>query len=354
LTKDKTAKLSIGFVLQPQFTLLSLSGMIEALRIAADAGGLSQPIHCRWTLMTTDGEPATASCGVTVTADSDLLPAEQFDYLVVVGSLLHVQQANIPELERYIQQAAQKGVPLIGACTGSFALARAGVMHGYRCCVHHYHADAFEAQFPDIEIVSDQLYVIDHDRITSPGGTSPLDLTVHLIEQHLGHESAAKVNEMFIFDEARKASHPQTRFVTQWTSSIQSPLVQRAILIMQRHIRQPLSVADIASQLSISGKKLEREFKQFLTLGPKESYLRLRLDRSLWHLQHTDHALAVIANLCGFSDASHFSQAFKKAFELTPSEARRRLKSGDTIKGLIYGANLQSELMVESVEGVTR
>ncbi|NIB41057.1 hypothetical protein HBA55_15745 [Pseudomaricurvus alkylphenolicus] len=52
MTTTDSTKLHVGFLLQPQFTLLSLSGMIEALRIVADVGGLSKPVQCRWTLMT--------------------------------------------------------------------------------------------------------------------------------------------------------------------------------------------------------------------------------------------------------------------------------------------------------------
>ena len=39
--------------------------------------------------------------------------------------------------------------PLIGVCTGSFVLARAGLMQGYRCCVSWYHVQDFENEFPN-------------------------------------------------------------------------------------------------------------------------------------------------------------------------------------------------------------
>ena len=353
-TAKTAAKLRVGFVLQPQFTLLALSGMVEILRVAADEGGRSRQIHCRWNTMTPGAAAVSSSCGLVVQPDSDLLPPDHFDYVVIVGALPEAQKSAPPAIDDYIRQAARQGVTLVGACTGSFLLARAGVMDGYRCCVHHYHEDAFEAEFPHIQPVTDQLYVIDRDRITCPGGTSPLDLAAHLVERHLGEHSAVKVNELFMFNEARKGSAPQTQFVTQWASAINSPLVQRAILIMQQRMSQPRTIANIAAELDVSSRKLERHFKAHLAMLPKEFYLRLRLDRSLWQLEHSQHALAVIASQCGFADASHFSQTFKKYFQLTPQAARQQLlRGGEKIENLVYAENLQSELLTEAVEGVT-
>lgn len=325
---------------------MALTGFVEPLRVAADSGDSSRPINCSWQIMYPGGNPVSASCGLSVSPDSDLLPPDNFDYVAVIGGLLNAQQNLKPELFQYLKQAAQLRVPIIGACTGSFTLARAGLMEGYRCCVHHFHEDTFETEFPSVETINDQLYIIDRDRITCPGGGSVLDLAVHLIGVHLGPDSAAKVMEYFLFDEARKGSHPQAHFVTSWSRSVGSPLVQRAILLMQQQMINPRSIQEIASRLGVSSKKLDREFQNHLSLTPKDFYIRIRLDRALWFLQRSGHSILSIATQCGFYDASHFSRSFKRYFGVTPIEARKKLKQDQgTIKNLAYGANLQSELM---------
>ncbi len=76
-------------------------------------------------------------------------------------------------------------MPLIGVCTGVFALIKAGVMGGRRCCVSWYHHGDLTRRFPDIEPVADRLFVDDGNRLTCAGGTAAADLAAYLVERHL-------------------------------------------------------------------------------------------------------------------------------------------------------------------------
>ena len=63
-------------------------------------------------------------------------------------------------------------MPLVGVCTGAFILHRAGLMQGYRCCVSWFHPGEFLAEFEGITPVSDQIFVVDRDRLICSGGAS--------------------------------------------------------------------------------------------------------------------------------------------------------------------------------------
>ena len=52
------------------------------------------------------------------------------------------------------RRAAAAGVPLVGVCTGTFILHRAGLMQGYRACVSWFHHDDFLERFDGLEPVS--------------------------------------------------------------------------------------------------------------------------------------------------------------------------------------------------------
>lgn len=351
MQQGNEAKLKIGFLMQPEFTLMALSSMLDALRIAADEGAKSRQKYCNWKTMTPGGAEVKSSSGLAVKPDSGLLPPDSFDYVVVVGGLLGAHGEIDAEFYHYLRSAAAQRVPLVGACTGSFLLARAGVMTGYRSCVHHYHREAFEREFPDLKVISDQLYLVDRDRITCPGGASAMDVAVHLIQQHCGEDSARKIMDLFIFDEARSGRHPQSHFTSQWKDSIRAPLVERAVTIMQGAISKPQRITDVASNLGISSKKLEREFQKHLSTSPKAFYQKLRLDRALWLLRHTDSSLSIIANQCGYADASHFTLVFKQHFKLTPRAARVALQQGkDKLEPLVFSDAKQTDLLAESVE----
>ena len=126
-----------------------------------------------------------------------------FDYIVVVGGLLHRGPQIDAETLGFLHKAAAAGVPLIGVCTGSFVLSRAGLMRDRRCCVSWYHYRDFLHEFPDIVSVADQLYVVDRDRITCSGGAGVVDLAAFLIERHIGRASAQKAMHILLVDKAR-------------------------------------------------------------------------------------------------------------------------------------------------------
>ena len=80
----------------------------------------------------------------------------------------------------------RRRVPLIGICTGSFILCRAGLMNGRRSCVSWYHYQDFLEAFPGHDVVADRLFLADGPRITCAGGAGAAALATYLIEQHLG------------------------------------------------------------------------------------------------------------------------------------------------------------------------
>ncbi len=79
-------QLNVGILLWPEFPLLALAGLTDALRHAADMGDDSQKIRCSWHLMSaTPDRPVLSSSGMAMMPDSAFISPEQFDYIVVIG-----------------------------------------------------------------------------------------------------------------------------------------------------------------------------------------------------------------------------------------------------------------------------
>jgi transcriptional regulator GlxA family with amidase domain len=318
--------LSVGFVLLPKFTLMALAGFVEALRHAADIKDRSRQIHCRWSILGADQRAVKSSCGVAIAAWDTFDDETHYDYIAVVGGLLSGHAAMDPAILRYVKRAAARGTRLIGLCTGSFALARAGLMEGRRCCVSYYHVDEFEQEFSarDIRVVADALFVVDGARITCAGGLGAVDLAVYLLERHLGSQRAQKSVVQMIFDNVRPPSAPQPRFDAGWYSAARNPVVRRAVLLMELHMSEPFSVNAIAQQLGISVKKLERLFHAEFSLPPASFYKKIRLEIARKVLKETTRPIMNIALDCGFGDISYFGRAFRAAFGSSPREFRRK------------------------------
>src|SRR3546814_1156550 len=114
------ARLKVGFVLVPRFTLTAFAGFIDAIRLAGDEADLSRPIACYWEVVGADDQPIPSSCGVEVRPDEGFGDPSRFDYIGVVGGLLHGGQRISASTIAFLQKAAIRGVPLIGLCTGPF------------------------------------------------------------------------------------------------------------------------------------------------------------------------------------------------------------------------------------------
>lgn len=325
------AHLRVGFILLPHFTLLPFAGFIDSLRLAADEGDQSRQINCQWTVMGPQLNEVESSCGVSVRPWEVFRDPEDFDYIVVVGGLLHQGNIASEAVIEYLQRADAANTPLVGLCTGSFALIRAGLMQGRRCCVSWFHYQDLQDELADVIPVADLLYVDDGDRITCAGGSAATDLAATLIERHLGRQWARKSLRILGLDRARPADAPQPQPTSNTNLSVENRRVRRAILIMEQNMAQPLSTQVIAERLNLSKRQLERLFVAETGESLQRLYRNMRLGYGLWLLQRPDSSVTNIAEECGFADTAHFSRAFRSQFNMSPSEARLQgLKVIDT------------------------
>lgn len=322
-TRDQS-KLSVGFILSPNFTMLAFSAFIDTLRLAADEGDRSRPIHCNWTVLSHNMRPVRASCGVEVCPTAELTDPKQFDYIVVVGGLLSTLKLA-PALDDYLKRAAQAEVPLVGVCTGSFALARLGLMKGRRSCVSWYVYDDFANEFPNLEVSSDELFIDDTDRLTCAGGTSVAHLAAYLVERHCDKARAAKALRIMIEHAPLPAKTPQPQpLFTQETNNIR---VRKAMLLIERHLSSPLSVEFIAQHVNVSVRHLERLFHTEVGMSPQAFAFRLRMNNAYNLLVSTKNSISDIALECGFMSNSHFARCFRNTYGRTPSQVRGDAKA---------------------------
>ena len=316
-----TPRLSVAFILQPDFTLVAFSSFVDALRLAADEGDGSRPLRCRWDVLSHDMRPVRASCGLEVSPSRDLADPAEYDYIVMVGGLLPGGRKLSPKLFAYLGHAAAANRTLVGVCTGSFLLARAGLMRQHRSCVSWFHYRDFVLEFPDHAVTSDQLFVVDRKRITCAGGTSVVHLAAHLIERHVSKPEAQKALRIMIEKAALPSRAPQPQ--PAFTGATDNLWIRRAMLLMERHAGTRLPVAAIARELHVSPRHLERLFHAELAMSPSEFARMLRLRRAYDLLVETRQPVSEVALDCGFADGSHFSRRFRAAFGRSPSQVRQ-------------------------------
>lgn len=313
-------RLRVAIIPAPRFTLAALANFVDVLRLAADEGDGSRPILCRWRVVAGDMTPVPSSCGLAIQPDEPPGDPRDFDYVAVVGGVLGGARHLDARLQQFVMRAAAAGVPLIGLCTGAFILHRMGLMQGYRCCVSWFHDADFRAEFEGLEPVSDQIFVVDRDRLTCSGGASTAHLAAFLVDRHIGRATARKSLSIMIVDDAASAERPQPGQPTALVTA--DPLVKRALLAMQQTVEAPVAIDRLAEKLGVSRRKLERHFNAALGMTPMAAGRQIRLDQ-VRALLARGVSVTDIAAQTGFCDASHLIRVFREDMGCTPEVWRR-------------------------------
>lgn len=314
------ARLRVGLVTLRNFTLLPFAGFIDVLRLATNEGDLSRQRACRWRVMSSGARELRASCGTIVRADSGFRDPREFDYIVVVGGLLHEHPQADEATDRYLLRAAAAGVPLVGLCTAVFTLLRLGLMSGRKCCVSWYHYWDLKKAFPDVTPMADRLFVADGPRITCAGGTGAVDLAAWIVTRHLGRATADKALHILIADGARPADAPQPHVVVDHEA--RDPRLEAAMDIIEQNLAEPPAIEELAQRVGLSRRQLERIFRDELSMSPWKYSLGRRLRQAHLLLTQTAHSITDIAQECGFADASHLSRHVRATFGAAPQTVR--------------------------------
>jgi len=326
--EDFEPDLRLGFILTPAFTVLPLAGFIDAVRHSSDDADKSRQIFCHWEVLSVDMTPVTSSAGLSVTPWKTFQEAGNYDYLVIVGGLISQLDEIHPQTLEFIHSQHDKGVKLIGLCTGSFAIAKAGLLKGKRAAIHTHHRREFLEMFPEAVPVENELYVSDNSIITCSGGTAAIDLAVEILIEHCGRSRGLKSLSALIVDEHR-AAHEVGRSPYQELENCGNWRVEQAIRIMRQKLGEPDTIQELAQMLGSTVRQLNRAFRDHANASPQEIWRDMRLQHGRWRLMNSKRTITQIAHECGFADSSHFSRWFRLRFSETPSEYRKhRLASG--------------------------
>lgn len=310
-----------GFLLVNDFTLISMSSAIEPLRMANRIA--KQEVY-RWKTFSESGGPVSASDGLSVNVDHAMEDPEALsgvEVLIVCGGW-NIEQNTTDGLVRWLRSVANRDIGFGATCTGSYVLAEAGLLDGYRCSVHWENMGPMTDLYPRVH-VSRSVYTIDRDRYTCSGGTSPVDMMLHLIKRKCGPEISAGVAEQFIYERIRRSGEKQ-RVPLKHVVGNQSEKLIVAVELMEANIREPISQVDIADYTGVSRRQLQRLFERYLKCTPSRYYSQIRLSRARELLHQTSMSLVEISSLTGFVSSSHFSKSYKEHFGHSPSAERKR------------------------------
>jgi transcriptional regulator GlxA family with amidase domain len=308
----------VTLLLVEGFSMMSVASAIEPLR---SLNRLIDREAWRWRLASLDGGVLCASNGIPIPTETAETALPGSHYFVVCGGL-RIQSVDERRYLAVLRKAVRNGIRVGSLSTGTYLLARAGLLDGYRSTIHWENRPAFQEEFPHLTC-TDKLYEIDRDRMTCSGGTAAMDLMLHLITERHGADLARRVANQFHHDRIRDERDNQSGGRLERMSSL-PPAVRSAVRLMQRHVEDTISIADIAETVGMSPRQLERLFLRYLQTSPARYYLSLRIDRARELLLYSDRPILEVAIAAGFTSTSHFAHWFKKLQGVRPSQLRGR------------------------------
>ena len=302
-----------AFLTLPNFTMIAVVNAVEVLRMANRVCGRAE---YEWHMVTPDGQPVACSNGMTLQPTVPLSAIGRPSLVLACGGI-DVREAVDAKVTAALRRLARDNVPLGGLCTGTFALAAAGLLSGRRCAIHWENLAPIQEEFPEVNFVRD-LYAIDRDRITCTGGVAPLSLMLAIVEARLGAERAGAIQAQFMVERTRAGAEPQQ-------SRLGSPghhKLEQAVRVMEAAVDTPLQAASVARAVGLSPRQLERLFRRYLGQTPAAFSAGLRLDRARSLLRDTAMPVTAVAAACGYVTPSRFSAAYRGRFGCAPRDER--------------------------------
>lgn len=312
----------IVFALVDEFTHLAFSCAVEPLRIA---NLVSKQDLYRWSFASEDGVGAMASNGSVTQVHHNFTRLPPCDRILVVSGL-NLRKKKLNGLITALRRERSCGTAIGAICSGAYVLAKAGFLDGLQAATHWEYHDGFKEEFPEVNLVR-SVFVAEEKFVTASGGTAAADLMLHLIERDHGYDLAVAVADQMVYNAVRGSGSAQ-RVSIQSREGIRNAHLIRAIEMMRNSLHDPVAPADIAEDLGISTRQLERLFSRYLSTSPKKYFTDMRLERAHHLLLQTESGITEIALACGFANVGHFGRVYRASYGVSPARQRARATEG--------------------------
>ena len=314
----------------------SLGGFADILQVAnahlKQQQGTSAALF-DWRFVSTSGDTVRASNGLQLQTQK-LGPREQFD-LVFIPSVYYAGHSQFDKLLStqaaactWLRTQWSRGALLAANCTGTFVLAKTGLLDQRTATTTWWLEEQFRTRFPQVDL---QLRPVltEVDRLLCAGASASYLLqAIRVVEKFSGPVIAAQCAKTMLIDVSQTVQTPYLPLLAEKSHS--DSLVHRAQHWLQKHMSKDIRISQLASDLAVSERTLIRRFQSSLGQSPVTYLQHLRIDTARMMLEAGNLAVEQIAHQVGYADASSFSRLFHQRLGFSPGAYRRRFQTTDT------------------------
>ncbi len=315
----------VVFVIYPDITLLDLAGSLQVFESCGYRGRADEPYETA--IVSIDGGRIKTDTMLSIDSDPfSVWENRAIHTLVVVGGdgvYPALEDSHLIDgLTALIKQSSR----VCSVCSGALLLAASGILNGKRAVTHWEDCAQLVERFPEVKVEADPIFVKDGHVWTSAGVTSGIDMTLALVTEDLGQETAMKIARSLVTYMVRPGG--QSQF---------SPALDRQSLDTSGHFKglhdwiadnlgQDLRVEQLAAHVNMSPRNFARVYTAKTGQTPAKTVEAIRTDRACQLLETTDLPITTVAAQCGFIDDERMRRAFLRILLIAPNDYRRRFQ----------------------------
>ncbi|MGE0823118.1 MAG: GlxA family transcriptional regulator [Candidatus Binatia bacterium] len=320
----------IALVVYPDFEPLDLTGPFSVFagtdRWLREVRGMETHAYTVEVLGAEAG-PLRAAGGLGILVDRSFRTIRGgIDTLLVVGGLGSRSAAQDRELLTWLRRIAPHVRRLGAVCTGSFILAKAGLLDGRRATTHWAASAEFARHYPRVSVDVDPIFVRDGNVYTSAGVTAGMDLALALVEEDHGREVALQVARHLVLYLRRPGGQSQFSTLLVAQGKERAPLRELQTWIAE-NVETDLSVPTLARRMAMSPRHFARVFTQEVGMTPGQFVEKVRVEAARRRLEESPQGVKTIAADCGFGNADTMRRAFLRTLRVAPNAYRGRFRA---------------------------
>ena len=262
----------------------------------------------------------TGSDGLDYSVDRGLEALETADTVILPGATSAVADEPPAAVIGALLSAFERGARIAAISTGTFVLARTGLLVGRRATTHWSTARELARRFPSIKVDENVLFIDEGQLLTSAGAASAIDLCLHLIRSDHGVGLSNQVARRLVAAAYRSAG--QAQYVPR---SVPDPLGDDFADTREwalQHIGEKITLRDLAANAGVSVRTFSRRFVEDTGYTPMQWVLRARVDVARELLENSDLGIEQIADQVGLGTGANLRMHFQRILSTSPNDYR--------------------------------
>jgi len=290
--------------------------------IALELFALPRPEFDNWyecMVIACSEDEITGLGGVSITANKDISMLNQASLIIVPGW----HGAPSEALKVALKSALANGARIATICSGVFLPAACGFLDGKKATTHWRYCDKLQAEYPNIEVNADVLYIDEGTILSSAGSAAGIDLCLYIIKKDFGSKLANTVARRLVLPAYREGG--QAQFVPRplpQNTGLFSPLLDH----IRSNLHEQWPVEKMAKKASMSPRTLLRRFQDTTGESPLKWVIMERLSLAKELLETTQLNVNQIADASGFTTVELFRHHFKRQLQVSPLSYRAQFQ----------------------------